>query len=192
MPPPVDHDARRRQVAAIAAGLLAEGGLEAVTFRDIAKAAGYSTAIVSHYFHNKRELLFFMYQSLAIRAVARVEGIMAEGRSLQQCMEALLPLDEGGRRDWQVWIAFWGQVASDPRLLAEQKRRAEEALELIKRLLEREYRGRDIPPETVELRARRLLTMVVGLATETVFDPDGWPPERQRAVLADELATVAP
>lgn len=190
MPPPVDHEARRQQVAAIASRLLARAGLQAVTFRDIAREAGYSTAIVSHYFHNKRELLIYMFRSAAAGAVARVDGRHAEGGSLQECLEILLPLDEERRRDWQVWVAFWGQVSSDPELLAEQQRRAHDALNLVIRLLTDEYRGRDVPASVIELRARRLLTMVTGLATETVFDPQEWPPERQQAVLADELSTL--
>ncbi|MGE0669124.1 MAG: TetR/AcrR family transcriptional regulator [Sphingomonadales bacterium] len=190
MPPPVDHEARRKQVAAIAATLLAKSGLEGVTFRDIAKAAGYSTAIVSHYFHNKRELMTYIFRSAAQGTVAKVDEELAAGKPMQECVEWLLPLDEARTRDWQVWIAFWGHVANDPEMLEEQQRRGREALDMCRRVLEREYRGLDIDERTVELRARRLLTMVTGLATETVFDPEQWPPERQRAVLADEIATI--
>lgn len=190
MPPPVDHEARRKQVAAIGATLLAKAGLEGVTFRDIARAAGYSTAIVSHYFRNKRELMTYIFRSAAQGTVAKVDEDLAAGKPLQDCVEWLLPLDEDRTRDWQVWIAFWGHVANDPEMLLEQQRRAREALDLIKRVLAREYAGLDIDEQTVELRARRLLTIITGLATETVFDPQQWPPERQRAVLADEIATI--
>ncbi len=190
MPPPVDHEARRKQVAAIAARLLAKSGLEGVTFRDIAKAAGYSTAIVSHYFRNKRELMTYIFRSAAVGAVAKVDEELAAGKPMQVCVEWLLPLDEERTRDWQIWIAFWGHVANDPEMMAEQQRRAREALDLIKRVLAREYEGLDVSEQTMELRARRLLTMITGLATETVFDPQQWPPERQRAVLADEIATI--
>ena len=190
MPQPVDHEARRKQVAAIGAMLLAKAGLEGVTFRDIARAAGYSTAIVSHYFRNKRELMTYIFRSAAQGTVAKVDEDLAAGKPLQECVELLLPLDEERTRDWQVWIAFWGHVANDPEMLLEQQRRAREALDLIKRVLAREYAGLDIDEQTVELRARRLLTMITGLATETVFDPQQWTPERQRAVLADEIATI--
>lgn len=190
MPPPVDHEARRKQVAAIGAMLLAKAGLEGVTFRDIARAAGYSTAIVSHYFRNKRELMTYIFRSAAQGTVAKVDEDLAAGKPLQECVEWLLPLDEERTRDWQVWIAFWGHVANDPEMLEEQQRRAREALDLIKRALNREYRGLEVDEQTIELRSRRLLTMITGLATETVFDPQQWPPERQRAVLADEIATI--
>lgn len=190
MPPPVDHEARRKQVAAIAATLLAKSGLEGVTFRDIAKAAGYSTAIVSHYFHNKRELMTYIFRSAAEGTVAKVDEELAAGKPIQECIEWLLPLDEARTRDWQIWIAFWGHVANDPEMLEEQQRRAREALDMCRRVLNREYEGMGFDEQTIELRARRLLTMVTGLATETVFDPQEWPPERQRAVLADEIATI--
>ena len=57
MPRIVDHDARRRRVAEEAAELIAERGIDAVTFREIGERAGCSTAIVSHYFRDKRDVL---------------------------------------------------------------------------------------------------------------------------------------
>ena len=52
MPKIVDHEARRREISAAAAALIAKGGLEAVTFREIAQASGYSKGVVEHYFEN--------------------------------------------------------------------------------------------------------------------------------------------
>ena len=43
MPRQVDHDARRLEVAEVAARLIAQVGVERVTVRELAKAAGYST-----------------------------------------------------------------------------------------------------------------------------------------------------
>jgi hypothetical protein len=38
-----------------------------------------------------------------------------------------------------------------------------------------------------ELEARRVLTVVTGMAAQAVFDPDDWPPARQRRMLRDAL-----
>ena len=70
MPVFVDHEERRRQVVAVASRLIAQAGLDAVTVRDVANAADCSTAIVSHYFHNKKELLFLTYRGSIDRAMA--------------------------------------------------------------------------------------------------------------------------
>ena len=47
MPITVDHEQRRREVAEVAAELIAHRGLERVTVREIAAATGFSTTVVS-------------------------------------------------------------------------------------------------------------------------------------------------
>jgi AcrR family transcriptional regulator len=49
MPLIVDREKRRRKVAAIATKMIAREGPDAVTVRDVAAAAGYSTKVISHY-----------------------------------------------------------------------------------------------------------------------------------------------
>ena len=83
--------------------------------------------------------------------------------------EAILPLDEPRRLTWQTWFAFWGAAVADPELAAMQRRR----LLWFRELLARELDGDDEA-------ARELLVLVRGIAAEAVFDPDDWPPERQR------------
>ena len=65
MPAVVDHDARRAELARIAADVIAAEGVEAATVRAIARAAGFSTKVVSHYFQDKRALLLMTYRFAA-------------------------------------------------------------------------------------------------------------------------------
>src|SRR5690606_29622071 len=113
MPRQVDHDERRRAVARIAADLIARGGLEALTIRNVAKAAGYSTAVVSHYFADKRQLLLFIYRAAIERTRSQIDAALAKDRGdLKACLDAILPLNEERRRDWLVWFAFWGMAVA--------------------------------------------------------------------------------
>ena len=57
MPKIVDQQARRAELSSIAAGLIAVGGLEAATIREIARASGFSKGVVEHYFDDKQELI---------------------------------------------------------------------------------------------------------------------------------------
>ena len=52
-----NHETRRRRIAEIALGIIAREGIEAATIRRIAAEVGYSTAVVTHYFENKQDLL---------------------------------------------------------------------------------------------------------------------------------------
>jgi TetR/AcrR family transcriptional repressor of bet genes len=168
MPRVVDHEARRAEVAAVAADLIARRGLD-VSVRDVAAAGGYSTTVVTHYFASKRELLLHAYRSAGFATERRLQK---SSQDLLGICEAILPLDEPRTRTWQTWFAFWGAAVADEELAALQRRR----LLWFRDLLARELGGD-------EEGARELLVLVRGIAAEAVFDPEDWPPERQRELV---------
>src|SRR4051794_10907486 len=192
MPRYVDHEARRRHVASIAADLVARQGVDALTVRRVADAAGYSTAVVSHYFEDKRDLLLSTYQVSADRSTRRYEAVTARGKQrLLESLEALLPLDDERRADWSLWFAFWGFAATDPMLAAAQRDRVRSARGRIEQALDEEAAaGRLREGVDRAMAARTLLVVVHGIGTQTVFDPDDWTPQRQCAVLAHAVAQV--
>lgn len=187
MPRIVDHDERRRHVAAVAARLVAEGGIDAATVREVAAAAGTSTAIVCHYFRNKRELLQLTFAHAAGRARHRIDAVMTrDPADVRGLCEALLPLDDERRDDWRVWFAFWAPAVADPALGADQQRRVRDTRQRMAVAL---ALGPGAPSRVVaEREARRILTVVTGIAAQAVFDPEEWSPARQRSLLRDELA----
>lgn len=177
MPRFVDHDQRRDFVTEVAAALIAESGVEALTVRRVAAAAGFSTTVVSHYFEDKRDLLRSTFRAAAHRASQHFEtAARAEGRTVTSCLEALLPLDDTTRRDWQLFIAFWAMAASDEELNLEHRRRLRSARTRIFRVLSEDY-GTD--RDDLRAAASGLLTTVHGIATQAMFDPDYWTPRRQ-------------
>jgi AcrR family transcriptional regulator len=91
--------------------LIAKAGLEGVTVRDIAEAVGCSTAVVSHYFHNKRELLLLTYRATIDRSSERWEA--ASRGEIRAYLAELMPLDEERLDEWKVWLAFWAKAAQD-------------------------------------------------------------------------------
>src|SRR4051812_31342627 len=117
MPARGDHEQRRREVARIAADLVATGGLGAATNRAIADAAGCSTTLVSHYFTDKRDLVLATYRHVGDRVGVRLQAA-AEATSdpVVATLEALLPLDDERRRDWRLLFTFLGVAATDPEL----------------------------------------------------------------------------
>src|SRR5580693_2003116 len=94
MPIQVDHERQRDHVTSLAARVIAQEGVAALTFRRVADAAGSSTAIVSTYFTDKRDLLLSTFRAAASRTTVRFEAAINAGGSLQDCLEAWLPLDE--------------------------------------------------------------------------------------------------
>jgi AcrR family transcriptional regulator len=192
MPVFVDHAERRQQVVAVASRLIAEAGLDAVTVRDVAVAAECSTAIVSHYFHNKRELLFLTYHSSIERATARCEAALAgtEG-DLKAYLTELMPLGEEQLIEWKIWVAFWARAVADPEIAEVQRncilRTRGNILKIMRDLASK---GALSPDVDLADEARRILTLMLGLAVQTLFDPADWPPQRQHALIDGELAKL--
>ena len=193
MPAVVNHEERRQQIASIAADLISSVGLDAMTMREIAAAAGFSTTIVTHYFANKRELMLYTYRASVDHAQARVDAVIArDACDLQGSIEALLPFDESSLKDWKVFLAFWQIAQVDPDFAAEQRAQAANADSILRRVLKaRAAAGRGLREADVEATSRRLLVFIVGLAVQAVFDTLGWSPQAQRAFLAAELPMLA-
>ena len=192
MPVLVDHEARRRQVVAVASRLIAEAGLEAVTVRDVAEAADCSTAIVSHYFHNKRELLFLTYHSSIERGTLRCEtALAAADGDLKAYLAEIMPLDQERRIEWKIWLAFWARAVADPEIAAAQRNCILRTRGNIVRVMTNlTGRGVILPGLELPKEARRLLTLLIGMAVQVLFDLDDWPVSRQHALIDAELAKL--
>src|SRR5580704_17806441 len=185
MPIQVDRESQREHVTSLAAGLVAREGVAALTFRRVAEAAGSSTAIVSTYFTDKRDLLLSTFRAAASRTTVRFEAAISAGGSLQDCLEAWLPLDEDRLTDWRVILAFWGVAVTDPELAAVQDGHVGRARARVQKLLQAERR--DDPPAEQERLAQQILALTLGIALQAVFEPAAPAPASlpQRTLLAD-------
>jgi AcrR family transcriptional regulator len=176
MPISVDHDQRRATVISAAIRLIAKAGLEGVTVRDIADAVGCSTAVVSHYFHNKRELLFLTYRATIDRATERWEAVYAASKGdIRAYLAELMPLDEERLMEWQEIAEAQRQCVIHARA---QILRALDALHA---------RGHLRPEVDRAFAARRVLATITGMTVQVMFDPTDWPNERQHEVVDAEL-----
>jgi AcrR family transcriptional regulator len=184
-----DHVVRRREVCEIAAKIIARKGVEGITFRNVAREAGCSMRIVSHYFRNKRDLLLQTFREFSARSLQEGEEAISSGMDLQPALERLLPLDRERRLNWQVWLAFWGTIASDPEFIAEQRLRSRQIAALIERML---VRSSATAPADMDctFESERIVTLIVGIATQSLFDPRKWVADKQRAHLAKELSDI--
>ena len=188
MPKQVDHEQRRDEVAAVAERLIAERGFE-VGVLDVARAGGWSSSVVTHYFASKAELLEHTMRRSLERAGQAVDARVARGQSrLQAIIEETLPLDAARRRRARLFLVFWGRAVHDPKLRERQRRRHAGFRSTLSTLLAAELgprSGRD--PET---EARRLFALLDGLVVQAVFEPRLWPAQVQIDVVNRHLADV--
>jgi AcrR family transcriptional regulator len=192
MPKVVDHEERRAELCAAVWRLASRDGLEAVTVRNVAEEAGWSTGAVVHYFSDKEDLLLSAFETVADRVRRRV-GEAEEGSSdpLELARAWLvegLPLDSERRADVRVWFALLGLALTRPALARAQRltyrawrRRVGEALH------DAQQNGSvraDVDPGA---ESAALVALVDGLAIQATFEPRAMTPRRAEELVDAHL-----
>ncbi|WP_049567773.1 TetR/AcrR family transcriptional regulator [Nonomuraea sp. SBT364] len=115
MPKIVDHEARRRHLAEAVQRLIDAKGMDGVSLREVAAAAGVSMGLVQHYFATKDELLLAALRHLNTRISLRVAAAPQDSpRALLRAgILELLPLDDERRFEARVGLAFLARSVVD-------------------------------------------------------------------------------
>ena len=187
MPRVVNHDERREEIAEAAWKVIEREGLARADLRKIAREVGYTTGVITHYFRDKRELMFFAFGLLVDRSMARMSRASAEA-GLMEALAQVLPLDKERRRETTVWLAMVSASLTDPELAEELRlryRQAREAMLPVFGIALEQGLGED--PEDV---GDELLAVVDGITIDALSDPERYPPDRQLALLRRALVRL--
>lgn len=192
MPLIVDHDERRAIIADIVKEMIAETGMDSVTVRAVARKAGYSSTILSHYFRDKQHLLISAFASVLGEAPKRVEAVMEARGTMLECLCALLPTTESNLRDWQAWFGFWGKATHDPALAEERLIGIEETRKMLHVILEYGIK-RDEAPANLDIPyyANHVQIYLNGLAAMVITKPEDWPMKDQQAALKSQVMLMS-
>jgi len=121
VPKRVDQEQRRQAIAEAVYRLIGERGWEAVTLRDVAGTAGISMGQVQHYFTTKTDMLMFALSQMRDRVLARLERRLADlpqpvsqRDQMRAAISVMLPLDEPGRQEAAVNVAFFSAATATP------------------------------------------------------------------------------
>lgn len=195
MPKQVDPVQRRRDVVDAVFRLVVRDGVTAASLRNIAAEAGLSIGSVRHYFDSSEALLEHaareMAQRVEARIVARLPGLesalagddrRAAFAAVLGLVEELLPLDDERRAEAVVWLAFTELSRTTPAL----RPYAAELLHASRVMALEITRSAGRPDEAAEV----LAACVDGVILAAVHDPRGYPPERQRHLVAHQLMLV--
>ncbi|MEU9360327.1 TetR/AcrR family transcriptional regulator [Streptomyces sp. NPDC048301] len=172
MPKRVDHEERRRQIAAALVQVAGRRGLHAVGMREVAAEAGVSLRLVQYYFETKEKLLLFGLQYLAARLVERVTAKLQEAgegagprRTTEALLLASLPTDEESRIFHLVYTSYAVLTVTDEALAAQPFRGDPDAAEQTITALIRQAQqdGEARPDLDAHAEAVGLLAMSAGM-----------------------------
>jgi len=189
VPKIVDHEQRRDEIALIACRVVAQHGFEQATIVRIARAAGYTTGMVAHYFDTKQDIIIAALRLILRRVEERLtRGGAAGGPDLLTVLSEALPLDETRYIECSFWVAFWGEVPADQRLRRINAGLHREYLKLFERCLARGWQEWPRWPATTRERVlRSVLTFINGVTASTVANRRDWPAAAQVAQLRLQL-----
>jgi AcrR family transcriptional regulator len=197
MPKVVDHDERRRHIAAAVSEIAATDGLGDVSFRTVAARAGVSVSLVQHYFGDKANLL---KTTLEIQSDAMNEHIATklavlgpdpEPVSLLRAVAyAFLPLDDVSRRSMLVYHGFAAAAMTDATLRgAEMFTNGRGLIDFFATQLARVNDDVGSHPTTdPKVRATALVSLLLGLSMGTLLEQTT--PADAIAVLDEHLALL--
>lgn len=193
MPKIVDHDERRRDIAHAVLRVIARDGVRGADLRTVARDAGWSTGVISHYFGDKQGLLVGALREAAetvadrMRAISRLGDGAARVRAL---LEAGMPLDEERAATCRIFYHFSSDGVSDPAFRAELANYYTWWREAVATALEDAQSAGFFPGhDPVEL-AESLVALAEGLGIQGLFDPDAMPPTRLRERLSGMIARL--
>lgn len=179
MPKVVDHQQRRSEIADAVSRLARERGLQGVTFRQIAKEAGVSVALIQHYFGSKEDLLFGTLEIQSSRFAERVGNRLADlpdggdpKERLRVVAASFIPTDEQSRAAMLLYHSFAGAALTDPNLRKAEAFRNSESLiaAMSNELAAAQASGGISTKLDPTTEATAILSLVLGLSLATLLD----------------------
>lgn len=171
--------------------MIERDGLKGATIRAIAAEAGASTAVVTHYFRNKddvlRSALDLSHARLGERRERKLVGLSGLA-ALRTALEHMLPLDAERRLELHIEVNFWVQAISDERSRAQHLASHDRSLRLLSTLVAQTVESGEFVPDLDPRRvAEGLLAFIDGLGVDAIMHPNRLSSARQRALLSDQL-----
>jgi len=189
MPKIVDHAQRREEIALVACKVVAAHGFEQATVARIARAAGYTTGMVAHYYDSKQDIILAALRLILLRIEERLTRERNGGEATLLCvLSEALPIDSQRFTECAFWMAFWGQVPADKKLKRLNAWVHREYMRLFARCFAEHWPGWPAWPQiTRDHVLRSVVTFINGLTAGAVTSPKDWPAAVQIEQLKQQL-----
>jgi AcrR family transcriptional regulator len=189
MPKIVDHDKRREEIALVACQVVAERGFDQATVARIARAAGYTTGMVAHYYESKQDIILAALRLILLRIEQRLTRERdSRDAGLLDVLSEALAVDAQRFTECAFWMAFWGQVPADKKLKRLNAWVHREYMRLFARCFAQYWpEWSSWPVSTRDQVLRSVVTFINGLTASAVTSPRVWPAPVQIAQLGLQL-----
>ena len=180
-------EVNRREIAAAACELVADGGLDTVSLRRIAKHLGSTTGYISHYYVDKNDLLEAALRSALTELTTHLGVPSKDLAEWVDTASSIMPGNGEHERFWRVLTAFQAASLNSTRLSGVLRHyAADNEAALARHLLAVVPAG--TPDAEIRALARSLFAAVAGLGTTSTISPGAFTVEQHRAVIRAAVA----
>jgi AcrR family transcriptional regulator len=185
---------RRAQILKAASAIVAERGIDALSVRNVAAAAGLGASTLRHYFPSQKDLYdAFLGDAFHSQlSDVRIEDSRVEpAERLMECMAQFLPLDDMRKAELEGWFFLYSsgigpeRTEQGARLLATLTRHARDRVERWLGQLDSEGALLD---GSISDHATLLLSLVDGLSLQIVTPDSGMTVHMARHILSITIA----
>jgi AcrR family transcriptional regulator len=147
----------------------------------IARAAGYTTGMVAHYYESKQDIILAALRFTLLRIEVRLTRKREGGEAnLLDVLSESLAVDPQRFTEGAFWMAYWGQVSADKKLKRLNVWVHREYMRLYARCLAEYWEEWPAWPQAVRDRVlRSVVTFINGLTAGAVTSPGDWPAAAQ-------------
>ncbi len=101
----------------VACQVVATHGFDQATVARIARAAGYTTGMVAHYYDSKQDIILAALRLILLRIEQRLTRARETATTtLTDVLSEALAVDAQRFTECAFWMAFWGQMSADKKL----------------------------------------------------------------------------
>ena len=167
-------DARRDQMLAAAARLIAERGFSDTRIADVASRVGASPALVIYYFGTKDSLLTEALRWSERSFYAAVEEMLHESASVEERIGTLVSwcLPDTRRRsdDWGLWFDLWVQAFRHPEVKKDRAELDQQWRDLVARVVHAGVEAGEVGEVDVEEFTIMWAALLDGLVVQVALD----------------------
>lgn len=187
------RDQRRLQIVAAARRIVAEQGLDALTFGALEESLSFTRGVVTYHFVSKDEIVRAVFASAVAEIDAAVREEIDAAASIEAKIRAVVYANVRGFVDraeaGRVILSFWGRLSSDAEIRRINAELYARYRARCAKLLRKARDARTIAKIEPKTMAALLVGLVLGIATQHYFDPgaidvDAAIDEAARTVLA--------
>jgi AcrR family transcriptional regulator len=182
---------RRKELLGVVYEAVSESGVDGVTMRQIAEAAGISTGTINYHFKNKHSLLI-----AALEAAYELpdDWQTYQGSPFSQLQRLAMGYVFRSPRDrfWRFWINYIAHSSRDEEMRQHQNKRYERQLTFWARLLKDGVTAGEVDPDVEPTRAaNELLLIAHGLVVRQIQSPTSVTRDEAKVTLSERFATLA-